>query len=391
MKLDEIQDQLRTQRLDGWLFFDHHARDPIAYRVLSLEIPRHVSRRWYYWIPAEGEPRKLVHRVEDWMLDALPGERLVYSGWREQHERLAALLGGAKRVAMQYSPNCMIPYVSLVDGGTVDLVRGLGADVISSAPLVQYFEARWSVEQLESHLEAGRRIDVIRSQAFTEIGLRIRSHGSVEEFAIAEFIRKRFAEESLVTEDGPVVAVNTNSANPHYAPTEEGTSPIRAGDFVLIDMWAKLDQPRSVYYDITWTGYVGATPPSRYGNVFAIVRDARDRGVAFVQEAVSARRPLRACEVDDHVRDFIRDKGFEENFTHRTGHSIGEEVHGNGANIDNLETQDERPIIPRTCFSIEPGIYLPEFGVRCELDCYVSEQDAGPTGEVQRELVRIEI
>ncbi len=390
MNLPEIQGQLRGAALDGWLFFDHHVRDPIAYRVLSLTTPRHVSRRWYYWIPADGEPRKLVHRIEAGMLDALPGERMVYSSWQEQREQLGRMLSGAKRAAMQYSPNCMIPYVSLVDGGTVDLVRGLGAEIVSSAPLVQYFEARWSAEQWEGHQEAGRRVDRILAEAFAEIGRRIGTDGSVSEFAIAEFIRQRFAEESLVTADGPIVAANANSGNPHYEPLEGQSLPIGPNDFVLIDLWAKLDKPGAVYYDITWTAFVGNSPPSQIQNVFEIVRDTRDLTLDFVDRAVRAGEEIFGYQVDDAARSHIEEKGFAKQFTHRTGHSIGEEIHGNGANMDNLETRDERPIIASTCFSIEPGIYLPEFGVRCELDCYVSADRAVATGKVQKTLAKIE-
>ena len=389
--LQQIQNQLQAEKIDGWLFFDHHVRDPIAYRVLGLEIPRHVSRRWYYWIPAQGGPRKLVHRIEDWMLDPLPGERSEYSSWQEQHRALGDILSGAQRVAMQYSPDCMIPYVSLVDGGTVDLVRRLGSEVVSSAALVQYFEARWTDEQLESHLEAGRRVDAILAAAFAEIGRQVKLEGSVEEFAIAEFIRARFRERQLVTADGPIVSVNANSGNPHYAPAEEKTSPIRNGDFVLIDLWAKLDQPRSVYYDITWTASVGGPPRSEIVNVFEIVSGARHRATAFVNHSTAADRPVFGFEVDDVARNHIAGAGFGDRFVHRTGHSIGEEVHGNGANADNLETLDRRPIIPRTCFSIEPGVYLPAFGVRSEIDCYVSETGAGPTGRVQDAVVTIDV
>ncbi len=389
MNLQEIQEQIRAHHLDGWLFFDHHERDPIAYRVLSLNGKHHVTRRWYYWIPADGKPVKLVHRIEASMLDALPGERKVYSGWREQREVLGGILNNATKVAMQFSPECMIPYVSLVDGGTVDLVRSLGKEVMTSGPLVQYFEARWSAEQLETHYFAGRIVDNVRREAFEEVSNRLRANGSVQEIEIAEFVRARFAEQGLVTDSGPIVAVNANASNPHYAPTREVTSPIHAGDLVLIDMWAKLDRPHAVYYDITWTGFCGEQPPAEMENVFQIVCEARDRAVDAVQSAIAEGRPIAGWELDDAARGHIQQKGFGEYFTHRTGHSIGEEVHGNGANLDNLETRDERPIIPRTCFSVEPGIYLEKFGVRSEINCYVSEKDAGPTGEVQQQLVRI--
>ena len=389
MNLTEIQAELRAQKLDGWLFFDHHQRDPIAYRVLGFAARRHVTRRWYYLLPAEGEPVKLVHRIESWMLDALPGERRVYSGWRELRGELGSLLVGRKRVAMQYSPDCMIPYVSLVDAGTVELVRGLGVEVASSAGLVQRFEACWSAEQLEMHLEAGRRVDVVRREAFEEIGRRVRVDGFVQEVAIRDFVRERFREQGLLTDDGPIVGVNANSGNPHYEPTPDCTLPIRAGDFVLLDMWAKLDRPGAVYYDITWTGFVGAEPPAAIRNIFTIVTGARDAAVEFIRSGVGAGRVICGYQVDDVARGHISGHGYAESFTHRTGHSIGEEVHGNGANMDNLETHDERVLAPGTCFSIEPGIYLPEFGVRSEVNVYVGEEEARVTGEAQSEIVLI--
>ena len=391
MNLSAIQSQLRAESLDGWLFYDHHQRDPIAYRVLGFAPKRHVTRRWYYLVPAEGEPVKLVHRIEAWMLDALPGERRVYSGWKELRAALAAMLAGHRRVAMQYSPDCMIPYVSLVDAGTVEMVRGLGVEVASSASLVQHFEARWTPEQLEMHLEAGRRVDQVRREAFEEIGRRVRAEGSVQEVAIRDFVRWRFADLGLVAEDGPIVGVNANSGNPHYEPSEDVTSPIRAGDFVLLDMWAKLAQPRSVYYDITWTGFAGPEPPQRVREVFGIVREARDRAVEFIRAAVRERRTICGYQVDDVARGFIAARGHGEWFTHRTGHSIGEEIHGNGANMDNLETHDDRPLVAGTCFSIEPGIYLPEFGVRSEVNVYVGEDEARVTGETQQDLVLITV
>jgi len=389
MEIQEVQEKLREEGLDGWLFFDHHGRDPIAYRVLGLGEPGHVSRRWYYWLPAEGEPVKLVHSIESWMLDSLPGRKLLYSRWSDQRGRLGEALGDAVRIAMQYSPECMIPYVSLVDGGTIDLIRSLGKQVLSSASLVQYFEARWSEQQLEMHLEAGRRVDAVLRTSFELIGEQLRASQTVGEFAVAEMIRQGFRDNDLVHADGPIVGVNANSGNPHYTPTKENSAPIRPGDFVLIDLWAKLNRPGAVYYDITWTGYCGETPPSEVQNVFEVVTQARDRALALVDSAVRADRTVRGCEVDDVTREHITTAGYGEAFVHRTGHSIGEEVHGNGANMDNLETQDERPIIPRTCFSIEPGVYLKDFGVRSEIDCYVSAKGARATGRVQTQIVRI--
>lgn len=389
MNVAEIQEALKSEKLDGWLFFDHHQRDPLAYRVLGFSPASHVTRRWYYFIPAGGDPRGLVHRIESGMLNALPGEKIKYSSWTEQVDGLKRILGNSRRVAMQYSPQCAIPYVAMVDAGTVELVRGLGVDVASSAELIQHFEARWSRAAFESHLEAGRRVDRVRREAFEMIGARTQNAASVEELEVKRFIRDRFAKAGLATDHGPIVGVNENASNPHYEPSDGVTRPIRRGDFVLIDMWAKLDQPGSVYYDITWTGYCGPDPRPEIRKVFEIVSGARDRAIERVQEAVRAGQPVRGFEVDDAARGYIASQGFGEYFTHRTGHSIGQEVHGNGANMDNLETHDERRIVPSTCFSIEPGIYLQYFGVRSEVNVFVDERDARVTGEIQRELVLI--
>jgi len=385
----EIQDALRRESLDGWLFFDHHQRDPLAYRVLGFMPARHVTRRWYYFIPAQGEPKGLVHRIEAGMLDAMPGEKIRYSSWTEQTGGIQKILGAAKRVAMQYSPQCAIPYVSMVDAGTVELVRGLGVEVVSSAELIQHFEARWTRVALESHLEAGRRVDRVRAEAFRMIGERTRNGGSVQELEVKNFVREGFVRAGMVVEDGPIVGVNANAANPHYEPFEGLTQPIRTGDFVLLDMWAKLDQPGSVYYDITWTGFCGPNPTEEMRKVFGIVREARDRAIERVQKAMRAGEPVRGFEVDDAARGYISSQGYGKFFVHRTGHSIGQEVHGNGANMDNLETHDERRIVPWTCFSVEPGIYLEKFGVRSEINLFVEERDARVTGEMQKELVLI--
>ena len=389
MQVSEIQAQLRTEGLDGWLLFDHHMRDPIAYRVLGLDTEGHVSRRWYYWIPASGEPTKLVHAIEDARLDSLPGSKLIYSSWQSHHENLGTILAGTARVAMQFSPHCMIPVVSLVDAGTVDLVRSFGVDVVSSAALVQYFEARWTDIQRDSHFEAGRRVDVILQQAFQQIRADIDMDGASSEYRIAQFILRRFRESGMVTADSPIVAVNANSGNPHYGPDPVLSQPIRNGDFVLIDLWAKLDSPGAVYYDITWTGYCGERPSEHMQRIFEIVTGARDRALRAADAAMREGRGIQGWEIDKVARDHIAAQGYGDAFVHRLGHSIGEEVHGNGANMDNLEMRDERPLIPNTCFSIEPGIYLPEFGIRSEIDCFVQAGGAVATGTVQAEIVRI--
>jgi len=323
------------------------------------------------------------------VLDELPGKMQIYSSWGAQVDGLKHLVTGCQRIAMQYSPNCAIPYVSLVDAGTIELVRGTGVEVVTSANLIQLFEARWSAEQLEMHLEAGRRVDEVRAAAFEKIGAALRAGEAIDEWAVNRFIRAGFEKAGLVTDHGPIVGVNANMSNPHYEPGPEGSREIRKGDAVLIDMWAKLDRPGAVFYDITWTGYCGPDPPSALQNVFEVVRNARDSAVERVQSAVRKNESIHGFDVDDAARGYIQEKGFAEYFVHRTGHSIGEEVHGTGANMDNLETHDERRIIAGTCFSIEPGVYLPEFGIRSEVNVYVGSGEARVTGEKQQKLVAI--
>jgi Xaa-Pro dipeptidase len=389
VNLEAIQNELNRLGLDGWLFFDHHRRDPLAYRILGFEPVRIPTRRWYYFIPAVGEPSKLVHRIEREMLDPLHGAATAYSGWSEQVDGLRRALGSSRRVAMQYSPLCAIPYVSMVDGGTVDLIRSLGVEVVSSADLIQLFEARLTPAALESHLEAGRRVDRIRAEAFALIGERLRSGAHITEFEVKQFILSAFARTGLVTDHGPIVGVNANASNPHYEPTADRSSEIRPADLVLIDMWAKLDQPGSIYYDITWTGFCGDVPPPEMRRVFEIVSGARDAAIRLVKNSVSTGRTLQGFEVDDAARGFIEEAAFGQYFVHRTGHSIGEDVHGSGANMDNLETHDERQVMPWTLFSIEPGIYLPEFGIRAEVNVFAGDDAARVTGEVQAELLAL--
>ena len=387
MDIAKIQQELRNQHLDGWLFFDHHQRDPLAYRVLGLPTGRTVTRRWYYFIPAEGDPAGLEHRVERGMLASLPGEKIPYSSWHEQTAGLRKLLDGKRRVAMQYSPQCAIPYVAMVDAGTVELVRAAGAEVVSSAELIQAFEARWTPDALDSHLEAGRRVDRVRSAAFDLIRERTRNRVPLQEIEVKQFILDSFAKAGLFTDHGPIVGVNANASNPHYEPTGQVSSPIAAGGFVLLDMWAKLDRPGAVYYDITWTAFCGDQPADEMRKVFGVVAGARDAAIDRVTQAVAAGQPLRGFEVDDAARGYIDARGFGSYFTHRTGHSIGIEVHGNGANMDNLETHDERRVSPWTCFSIEPGVYLPNFGIRSEINMFVGDGEARVTGEIERELL----
>ena len=388
MNLPTIQSALRERNIDAWLFYDHHHRDPIAYRVLGLPDGLMVTRRWYYVIPAKGEPVKLVHKIEAGHLDTLPGVKKQYAGWQELFDSLKHLLAGYRDIAMQYSPNNLVFTVSLVDAGTIDLVRGLGKNVVSSQDLVAQFEATWTDEQIRTHFEARDLIDPITAGAFQEIGRRVRN-GGTHEHEIQQWIMEAFQRENLVTDDPPVVAVNANSGNPHYDPSPKHPVAIREGDFVLLDIWAKLNKPGAVYYDITWTGVVGKSASDRQHEIFKIVTEARDIGVKTVQQAISAGKPMSGWEVDRAVRGHIKQAGYGEQFIHRTGHSIGTDVHANGANMDDLEIHDERRILPNSCFSIEPGIYLQEFGVRSEVNVLVRPGSAEVTGKIQREIVTI--
>ena len=382
-----IQAELRASKIDGWLFYDHHHRDPIAGHILGVGTNGMATRRWFYFIPSRGEPRKLLHRIEQGALDSLPGRKQLYAGWEELQTGLGKLLSGGRTIAMQYSPYNNIPYIGLVDAGTVELVRKLKKKVVTSADLVQKFEAVWTPEQLVSHLEAGKIVDQICQAAFQHAAARVHEGQPITEFELQQWIMEKFRASGLTTAEPPIAAVQPNNGNPHYEPTAQSSRPIRAGDLLLLDIWAKLNRPGSVYYDITWTGYLGERVPAAYARIFRIVREARDRAVEFVGEAVTRGRAIHGWEVDRAARNVIRKAGYAKYFVHRTGHSIGQEVHGNGANMDSLETKDDRQIVPHTCFSIEPGIYLPEFGIRSELNVYVGEHDARVTGAIQQEIL----
>lgn len=388
MDIKAIQHALRERKFDAWLFYDHHHRDEIAYSVLGLPSDLHVTRRWFYLIPAEGEPIKLNHRVEPKHLESLSGKQLHYGPWPELHENLKAILAPYKRVAMQYSPNNNIMYVSLVDGGMLELVRSFGVEVVSSANLVAQFEAVLSDEQIATHFAARDKMDPVMEAAFKEVGRRVRN-GGWDEFGVQQWIAEAFQREGLVTDDLPIIGVNANSGNPHYSPESATSKPIREGDWLLIDMWAKLNRPDAVFYDITWTGFVGKAPSDRHREIFTITRDARDLGVKTAQEKLAGGGTVHGYEIDAAVREFIEKSGYGKYFVHRTGHSIGTSVHGNGANIDNLETKDDREILPNTLFSIEPGIYLPEFGVRAEVDVLARKGSAEVTGRIQKDIVLI--
>ena len=390
MNLEKIQAALREQQLDGWLFYDHHHRDPIAYRILGLSDSLHVSRRWYYLIPAEGEPRKLTHRVESGKLASLPGSGQVYSSWQELEAGLRTMLEPHKKLAMQYSPRNAIMYVSLVDAGTIEVLRELGKTIVSSADLVSRFEAVLTAEQISSHYDAQRHIDGILHAAWKHIAARLRLGGApVNEYEVMVWLQEAMRRAGIAEGYGPNVSVNANSSDSHYEPTAATSKPIREGDFLLIDIWGRMDRPGSCFYDITWTAVVGRSPREREQQVFGLVAQARDAAIKVVQEAFAAGRPLTGWQADDAARNVIRQAGFAEYFTHRTGHSISYETHGNGANLDNLETHDDRLLLPYTCFSVEPGIYLPEFGVRSEINMLTEQGGAVVTGPIQTELVRI--
>ncbi|NOX38155.1 MAG: M24 family metallopeptidase [Calditrichaeota bacterium] len=392
MDLQAIQNALQAHQLDGWLFCDFHNRDAIAYRILGLDITRFRSRRWFYYIPARGEPVKLVSSVERTSLDALPGQRLIYLSWQQMHEGLKQMLGDARKIAMHYSPMNNIPYVSLVDAGTVEIIRSLGYEPICAADLIQKFEAVIDEKGYQSHVKASKLVQMIKDEAFERIGMSIRHNKPMTEYDIQQFIERRFSEEGL-TNDGhsPIVGVNDHPADPHFEPTPQNARVIRPGDTVLIDLWARVNEPETIYYDITWCGYVGENPPAKYVEIFEVVKQARNAARDLVIERFQRQEPVYGWEVDRAAREVIERAGYGPYFIHRTGHSIGVEVHGNGVNMDNLETKDERKLIPGICFSIEPGIYIEgEMAVRSEINVFITlDGKVEIHGDQQEELICI--
>ncbi len=389
--LKEIQTALRDRGIDGWLLTDFHHRDLMAYRILGLPV-KFTSRRWFYFIPAVGEPRGLVSKVESKKLDSLPGKIERYLSWKELHSGLREMVSGFGKIAMQYSPMNNIPYVSVVDGGTIELIRSFGVEIVTSADLVQQFEAIIDEAGYESHLAAGRLIQAIKDEAFARIRKFLDRGEKLTEYELQQFIVRRFREENLnCMEEYPIVGVNGHPADPHFEPTAENSMVFKEGDQVLIDLWAKLNKPGAIFYDITWCGYIGENPPADYVEAFHVVRDARNAAVDFVRARFSTGEKVYGYEVDDVCRKVVVDAGFGEYFVHRTGHSIGEEVHGNGVNIDNLETMDERQLMPGICFSIEPGIYIPDkIGVRTEIDVFITlDGKVVVAGDEQQELILI--
>lgn len=391
LQLESIQQALQDAGLDGWLLYDFRGSNPLARRIMQLEEGSLGSRRCLYGIPADGEPLKIVHRIESSALDHLPGRHCIYLSWREFEAGIGQFTHGKRRIAMEYSPQAGNPYVSRVDAGTVELVRSLGAEVVSSGDLIQLFEATWDDDQWQMHRQAAEVTNSAFDVAWRLIASQVQAGTGVPESQVQTAIMDHFRAHGLVTYHPPIVARGPHSGLPHYE-TGTGTGTlIREGDFVLIDLWARLDHPRSVYSDLTRTGFVGSEVPERFGKVFKVVAAARDAGIAAVRQAFAQGRPIRGAEVDDVVRGVIEQAGYGPWFTHRTGHSIGIDLHGNGAHIDNLETRDERLLLRRTCFSIEPGIYLDEFGIRSEVNVFIDS--AGEVhvtgGRIQQEVIPI--
>jgi len=390
-RLEEIADALRAAKLDGWLFYDFRMSDPLAYRILALPDDGIATRRWFCFVPANSRPTSIVSAVEAHRLDALGANKIVYRSHHEMLAALGAVLKDARRIAMDYSPGCAIPYVSRVDAGTVEIVRSHGVEIVSAADLIQRFEATLTRAQLASHHRAARALRAIVDETFAEIGRSISNSRPVSEVSIQEFVMSRFAAQGLSTYSPPIVAVNEHSADPHFAPSREHDRAIARGDFILLDLWAKETGPASIYADFTWVACADDKIPAEHARVFDIVMRARDAAVDLVQARVAARKPIAGVEVDRAARAVIEAAGYGDAFVHRTGHSIGREVHGAGANLDSLETLDDRALIDNTCFSVEPGIYLPnKFGVRSELDMTIEDGRALVSGEPrQREIVAL--
>ena len=383
--IDDAQEFLVSENVPAWLIYDYLGCNPILTQVAPPS--GHVTRPVFLYVPAAGAPRLLTHHVDAGKFADAGVDSLVYSSRATLESALEDILDGVSRVAMEYSPRNGLPRVSRVDAGTVELVQSMGPEVVSSADLMQYATQRWSAEQLAGHQRAADALGRIVKEAFARIGQRLAD--GVTEFEIAEFIRRRFREEGLTTTDGPIVSANAHCSDPHYEPAAEGSSVFAVGDWVLIDLWAREDTPGSVYADITWTAYVGDDPPERYRQVFDIVLGARDAALTFLQDAHAAGNAVQGWQVDDVARRYITGRGYGEYFTHRLGHSIYHTVHGEGVNLDNFETHDTRRIIPGVGFSIEPGIYLPEFGVRSEIDAHMGEGGPYASSPVQRDIVLI--
>ncbi|MDZ7266297.1 MAG: M24 family metallopeptidase [candidate division KSB1 bacterium] len=385
-----VQAALRRDGLAGWLIYDFRGLNAVARELFNLA-DYHITRRWFYFIPQAGEPVLLGHAIEKMNLPPLPGRMMLYAGLQQMRQRLDELLPRPGKIAMEYSPGNDVPTASYLDAGMFELLRSLNVEIVTSANLIQEFTARWSAEQLRSHVAAAHVVDAAQRAAFKMIEAALQAGRPLNEYEVQQFILQRFAQENCFTDSPPIVAVNGNASNPHYAPTATQHSPIRKGDVILIDLWARKKTPRAVFADITWVGFAGREVPPAVQKVFDIVRQARDLGVDFLRQNWQAGKPVKGYQIDEVVRRFITQAGYGEYFVHRTGHSLGTEVHASGVNIDSFETRDSRDIIPGLAFSIEPGIYLPEFGVRLEINVYAGENGPEIYTEPQHELVRLQV
>jgi Xaa-Pro aminopeptidase len=388
--LELIQDAIAEFGFDGWLLYDFRGLNVLALRVLEISDESVGSRRFFYFIPASGPPQKLVHRIEAGALDHLPGEKHVYLTWQELHAGIQEIIGDAKKIAMEYSPNNANPYVSRVDAGTVELVRSFGVQVESSGNLIQSFEACWTEAQWQLHLQADKLNRAAFEMAWQMIADHVRAGKPLRETDVQDAVMDYYHANNMTTYHPPIVGVGPHSGDPHYAPQKGSDAEIKQGDFVLLDMWAKMDVPDGVYSDLTKVGFVGATVPEAYQKIFKIVAAARDAGINCARDAFERGTPLQGWQVDRATRDVIDAAGYGDYFIHRTGHNIGKETHGNGAHMDDLETREDRLVMPRTCFSIEPGIYLPEFGVRSEINVFIdADSKVHVTGGIQTEVLPI--
>jgi Xaa-Pro dipeptidase len=391
LNISDVQAALKADGLDGWLLYDFRGLNPIAADITAVarQGGHLATRRWYYLIPATGEPRGLVHAIEKNSLAHLPGTTERYAGRDQLEAGLTRLLRGVRRVAMEYSPGCAIPYVARVDAGTIELVRQSGADVVSSGDLVQRFSAVWGDDAIATHRTASDKLYRVKDKAYEEVARRIRDGISTTEYDIQQLMAGWFRDEGLVSDSDPNVSAAENAGNPHYLPTATAHRVIRHDEIVLLDLWGKLDVPGAVFADITWVGYTGGDVPNRYANAFDAVRRARDAGIQLVQRAVLEGRDVRGFEVDRAASSVLREAGYGDRILHRTGHSLGESVHGTGVNMDDYETHDDRRLLPGTGFTIEPGLYFDDFGVRTEINMIVGTRDAVVTGPLQSEILRL--
>jgi Xaa-Pro dipeptidase len=386
-----IQKSLKEEGLDGWLLYDFHGSNPIAARLLgTARAGKMTTRRWFYLVPSTGEPRGLVHAIERQTLDALPGRTTQYAGRQQLDLELTRLLSGMKRVAMEYSPECAIPYISRIDAGTVDDVCKRGIDVHSSGDLVERFEAVWDEQALATHREASAALYRVKDRAFEAIAQRCRDRVPTTEFDIQRLMAAWFAEEGLVSDSDPVVAAQENAGNPNFLPTANRTRRIAADELVLLDLWGRNEgDPEAVFADITWVGFTGSEIPAEIVRVFDTVAAARDAAAELVQESARAQKDLRGWQVDRAARTILEQAGFGEQILHRTGHNLGRDVHGNGVHMDDYESHDDRRLLPGTGFTIEPGLYFSTFGVRSEINVFYGRHEALITGPVQTGIVKL--